>query len=888
MSIFDLSGSWRCEIPGQTGMMSIPGTLDEAGIGHPDAVLGAWHPDAKVNETLTAAKVIATRLTRKCTYTGAASISREIEYAPPKNKRIFVDVERARHLRLQVNGQEVPDYVPPTLSTPRCFEITGLLTGKDTLTFVSDNSYPTWPAADIIASSLATDETQTNWNGLLGYVRIRTELQAFIKSILVYPLGEMLRVIVDMDAPDGWSRHAVVTSSAMANPGFFTLTSGRNELMLPVAPGAALWEEGEGRIHSLTVAAEGIKEKTARFGLRIFGVKDGHFALNGRKIFLTSEACCAVYPETGYAPMDVKSWLEILSTYRAYGVTCMRFHSHTPPEAAFEAADRMGMLMQPEMNCWNPKTAFENGGEAYYEQELKSTLAYLANHPSFVMFTWGNELACGETGLSNMHRFLDIAREMDPTRLYAIGSNAFYGHNGPDRESDFFATQSSCGKKLRAVGAGMNGYLNNEYPSAKTDYKDGVQSVREESGFHGPVFTFEVGQYEVLPDFDELDDFKGVTRPDNLSLIRDKVAEKGLLPEWKKRVAATGEIALRCYREEVEAALRTGTVSGISLLGLQDFPGQGTALVGMLNSHLQPKPFAFARPERFAAFFNNVRPMVLLDKYTYNSNETLNAKIVMANWGRGSVKGCACVELTDGEQTQMCMLRPAEAMQGGVTEIGELSIPLSGFQAPAKLKLSVTFGGYDCSYPLWVYPAEAPACPENILETKALDEQALEVLAQGGRVLLAPDSTEEALPGSIKSQFSTDFWSVGTFPFQSGAMGLLIEDKHPLFKHFPTSFHADWQWWLMASQRALVLPESVHSIVTVMDSYAYLRNMGMLLECRVGAGRLMISSMGLQNMEQKPEVAALRKAIYEYMAGEEFMPTQEMDMETIRKLVAAL
>ena len=85
---------------------------------------------------------------------------------------------------------------------------------------------------------------------------------------------------------------------------------------------------------------------------------------------------------------------------------------------------------------------------------------------------------------------------------------------------------------------------------------------------------------------------------------------------------------------------------------------------------------------------------------------------------------------------------------------------------------------------------------------RSLSADTLEKLAGGARVLLEPPSTKEAFPDGIFGQFSTDFWSVGTFPQQEGGMGLLIAEEHPLFRRFPTAFHTDYQWWLMAGQRA--------------------------------------------------------------------------------------
>ena len=137
--------------------------------------------------------------------------------------------------------------------------------------------------------------------------------------------------------------------------------------------------------------------------------------------------------------MTENEWTDILNTYKAYGINCVRFHSHCPSEAAFAAADRLGMMMQPELSHWNPNDAFESGESfSYYQQELALTIRWLANHPSFVMLTFGNELCTGETGRERMSRMLEQARALDSTRLYANGSNVHYGRIGCDPDSDFY------------------------------------------------------------------------------------------------------------------------------------------------------------------------------------------------------------------------------------------------------------------------------------------------------------------------------------------------------------------------------------------------------------------------------------------------------------------
>lgn len=885
MEIIDLSGIWQCSIPDQCASMRVPGTLDESGIGYPDANANQWHPDAEANQAMANCGVIATRLTRRFTYEGPALISRTIDFAPPAGKRVFAEVERARCLTLTVNGREVPELTPPTISTPHRFEVTGLLTGHhDELIFTSDNSYPDLPHDAIVYSSAATDETQTNWNGLLGYVRLRVENEAFIQAVRVYPHGDRIDVQCEVNALDKWHGKLTVTGECLASNMEMDAQTGLVTFRdLAVRSDVPRWDEEEGRLCTLTVSGD-LEPSTVTFGLRDFGGAGGQLTLNGRRIFLRSEANCAVFPETGYPPMTVDAWTEILARYRSYGVNCMRFHSHIPPEAAFIAADRMGMLMQPELSHWNPRTAFEDDASyAYYFRELTESVKWLCNHPSFVMLTFGNELAAGELGHARMNELLNKARALDATRLYANASNAHYGALGADEASDFYTTQSHRGCMIRATCANMGGYLNHKYPSADTTYAEGMAAIRQT--WDKPVFTFEVGQYEVLPDFDELNDFRGVTRPDNLTLIRDRVRERGMEADWKRRVAATGELANLCYREEIEAALRTEGLSGISLLGLQDFPGQGTALVGMMNSHLQPKPFAFAAPERFRRFFTGVRPLALLPRRTYEVGETLRVPVRFANYGKTERTGCLTYTLTDGTAVQTGSCRSCTAALGELTDVGVIEVPLTGFAAPSRLTLTVCFDGVGIDYWLWLYPVVKPVCPDSVHETVRLDEPAMQVLAQGGTVYLTPPSTEEALPGSVQAQFSTDFWSVGTFSGQSGAMGQLIDETHPIFAGFPTDFHTDWQWWPIANRRAVVLPEPVRAIITELDCYAYMKPMAQLLECRCGGGRLLLSTMGLQDLQQYPEARALLASIYVYLESRTFAPEQKIAPEVIQRLV---
>ena len=886
----DLSGIWQCGIPGLRAPITLPGTLDESGVGFPDENKNAWHPAEKINDQMKDSAVIATRLTRRYTYEGEAVFRRRVRTDFPADARVFLECERARCLRLTVNGAPAPDFFPPTISTPHVFEVTGLLTGDDEFSLFSDNSYPGLPHDDILYSSAATDETQTNWNGILGYFRLRAERPVFVAQARALPHGASVDVHVTLSAATAWRGALTLSGDALKEPVYLpdcTAPVGMTEITcsnIPLRPDAPRWDEGEGRLLTLTVSGDHLEAREIRFGLRDFGDDgDGHLSLNGRRIFLRCEANCCVFPESGHAPMSADAWREILNTYRSYGVNCLRFHSHVPPEAAFIAADETGMLMQPELSHWNPKTALESAeSEQYYRAELLETVRWLGNHPSFVMMTLGNELWAGDAGHARMNELLAAARQLDPTRLYANASNAHYGGLGCDPQSDFYTADKFFSHFLRGCGSGMAGFINRDAPSAARDYAQAMAAIRKT--YQKPVFSFEVGQYEVLPDFGELNMFHGVTRPDNLSLIQKRAGEKRLLGSWNRYCEATGELALLCYREEVEAALRTRDFSGISLLGLQDFPGQGTALVGMLNSHLKPKPYPFAQPERFRAFFAPVLPLALLPARTWNFGDDFSAPVRVANYGKSAFTAALRWQITGPRGLVAEGAFPETAVPLGVSEPGVIHCALPEGDAAEQCTLTLSCGAAENRYSLWLYPNAQPVCPPNVYETRVWDDAAKQALADGGTVYLCPDATAEAMPRSIPTQFSTDFWSVGTFPSQAGGMGQLIDAEHPLFRDFPTGFHTDWQWHRMASQRAFLLPAPCRAIVTEMDSCAYLRPMAQLFEGRCLRGKILLSSLNLHRLQAYPECRALQSTICRYLSSEKFQPAEVLPCELIDML----
>ncbi len=868
-----LAGQWRVRLKDGTAYdVRLPGSLDENGVGGPDTA------------------ELSSRLTRLHVYEGPACFEKRVTLACAAGHRLFVVVERARFLSLTVDGWPVPAR-SGSLSTAWTFEVTRFADGAaHDLRLVSDNSYPGGPRDEILYSSAATDETQTNWNGLLGQVALAEQPRVFVSGLRLLMGQHGDRVCVTVDADARWQGQLRVTGPALSAPveKQLNVPAGRTDITLlaTVSSTAPRWDEGEGSLSSVTAELSGQGQWTQRCGVRVFcGNEAGRLTLNGRVFFLRGEANCCEFPETGHPPMTVGEWRDVLQTYASYGVNCMRFHSHCPPDAAFDAADELGMLMQPELSHWDPYHAFESAESlAYYRLELEEIIRAYGHHPSFVMLSLGNELHANGEGVVRMHELVSLAHTLDDTRLYAWGSNNFYGGRIPDPESDFCTAMNSHEHMLRCTSSNMVGRLNQAPPATDYTFDAGVEDVRKT--FSGPIFGFEVGQYEVLPDFDELADFHGVTRAVNYDIVRRRVAERGLMPMWKRMVEATGEMSLQCYREEVEAALRTRGMSGLSLLGLQDFPGQGTALVGMLNAHLRPKPFDFARPERFAAFYRPVLPLAMLKRRCFAARETVEVGLALANYGKEELTGPLRWRLFGGGHELAGETLPRCWKCGQVTDAEAVRLPLRDWTDAAELTLTLDVGPHHNEYSLWVYPDAPFAMPAEVLVTADVGE-AVSALRQGGRVLLSPPATKEAIPGSITSQFSPDFWSVGNFPQQEGAMGCLMDVTHPIFTAFPTRYYSTFQWWPMTRGRAIAVPDRCRPVMRVLDCYKFLRSFALLAEFRVGPGRLMLSGMGLLEQQDFVEVRALTDAILRYMAGNDFQPADELTEAELEAIFTA-
>ncbi|HEX2864698.1 MAG TPA: hypothetical protein VHN99_09010, partial [Deinococcales bacterium] len=622
-----LAGEWRFALdPRQVGKrdrwfagslpetIALPGSTDVAGLGY---------------ETTERHNAFLTRVRE---YVGPAWYQRTLNIPDDwAGKRVTLFLERCHWATTAWVGERQVGR-QDSLCAPHVHDLGVLSPGEHTLTLCVDNTVRVavgdanaWQGHHDYAHSIS-DHTQTNWNGIVGRIELQARDAVSIEGVDLFPdlstRTVRARVRVRNDRPD--TAQGVLTLGgplAREMAVECSLSPGRNsvEATCEFPPDAATWDEFEPAIHSLVVSLEtndGSRDRTSvNFGFRDFRADGTQFSLNGRKTFLRGALDCCVFPQTGFPPMDAPAWERYLAIFVAHGLNHVRFHSWCPPEAAFDAADRLGLIVQVEAPVW-AELGSDPAIDSFVLAETERIVESYGNHPSFCLLAAGNEASGPQMG-NFLASFVSSWRARDNRRLYTTCSG------WPMLpESDYHSTPEP---RIHRWGEGLNSRVNREPLSTLSDYRDWV--ARHDR----PIVTHEIGEWCVFPDIEESARYTGVTRARNLDLVRVSLAANHLLDHAGAFHRASGRLQLQLYKEEVEAQLRTPGLGGFQLLGLLDFPGQGTATIGVVNALGEEKPYAGSK--RFRQFCSETVALLRAPSFTMTTADTFRPTIEVAHYG---------------------------------------------------------------------------------------------------------------------------------------------------------------------------------------------------------------------------------------------------------------
>ena len=878
-----LNGVWQVTLDSNNKKyaVSLPGTLDDAGIGHP----------VVVKPELNTASL--THLTRKVEFTGKAYYTRTFTI-PNAFASKKVELELGRVIwksRVWIDGKEVAA-TQESLVTPHSFDVTDFVIPgkKQTITICIDNSniYPginvygkRYPKGSEEMTHAYTNHTQIKWNGVLGNIGLVAKPAAFISDVQIFSDLQEKQLRIAASIHNTKNKKVKLTSYVVDATGKrwsnSSYTSGTTadslNYTIPLQNDVTPWNEFTPKLYTLVTIVQsefGNDTVKTKFGIRDLHVKDSDLYLNNNRLFVRGNLECIIFPKKGYPPMQKSEWIKLFSTAKSYGLNTFRFHSWCPPEVAFEAADETGLYMQVELPHWNLEVGKDTAAFNFLHREAEAILKQYGNHPSFCFFSMGNEL---EGDFNKLNALVAELKSKDTRHLYSTTTFTFQkGITGaPQPGDDYYVTQWTNKGWVRGQGV-----FNDESPSFSKDYTASLE------GINVPVISHEIGQYSVYPDLTEIEKYTGNLLPLNFIAVKNDLRKKGLLQMAPSFLKASGKFATLLYKEEIERALKTKGFDGFHLLQLQDFPGQGTALVGLLNAFWQSKGVVTAN--EFHQYNSELTPLIRFPKAVYTNNETFVAEVELANFYK-PLHAEVAWKIHDETNTILGtgLFDKKEYAIGNCLAVGALKFDLKQITSAQHLTIELFVKGtqYKNQWSIWVYPAELKEENTDVLVTSSLSD-ALNALNNGRKVLLSPPP--DTLKG-IKGKFVPVFWSPVHFPDQPGTMGLLIKQNHKALKDFPTDFYSNWQWWDLTIKSttldANVLPDQA-IIVRVVDNFVRNKNLTNLFEAKLGTGRLIFCSIDiLSDVDTRPQAKQLRYSLLKYMNTKDFNPQASLTQEQL-------
>lgn len=894
-----LAGDWKFKLDDQDRgvhekwykttldqQIALPGTTDEAGYG-----------------TKTSGSDFGI-LTRAYKYYGPAWYQQEIEIPEDwRNKRIFLELERVMwesKVYLDDKGFSTLD----ALNSPHLHDLGYIRPGKHQLTIRVNN--------DLIHNigdkgHAYTEYTQSIWNGIVGNIQLVAKdpvrfssprLETYVsESILLIQDSvinetskpKLINLLVTLQER---GKNEIVQSQTYT----FKVPVGKYpiDLKLPVAKEIKLWDDMNPNLYDISLSLQDSKDPLKKYdqvkqeiGFREISTEKSKILINGEPVFLRGNLDCVHFPITGYPSCKVEDWERIFRIYKSYGLNHARFHSWCPPKAAFIAADRIGIYLQPEaiwIDWWMTNTPDDRpemqtkgkpeglgkniSADTFTQAELRRMVKEYGNHASFAMMCIGNEL--GNSDFDVMQTWIEPYRKEDKRRIYAVSTARKIMP-----VDQFMATHY-----LPGIGStrGLKG-------GASTDWD--FEDIYEKSEI--PLIAHEIGQWPVYPRWSEIKKYTGTLKARNMEEFRMQAKKNNIDTQNEDFVKASGALNQIMYKYEIESFLRTSSCAGIQLLSLQDYQGQGEALIGWLDAFYDSK--GITSPEKFRMHHDTTVTLLRIPKFVWENDEVLTARMQLAHYGNSDISDEIdwSINYPNGIIYASGNLPSRKYKRGSSAIIDSIRVPLNQIREATELTVSLSLKKHSIvnKWNVWVYPSSQQNVEGEVLIRERLDDSTLKDLYNGAKVLLDASSLGNEETMDLLS-FYPLYWSLTFFPGQGkNTIGLLVKDRHSALKYFPTDFHSDWQWQqLYKNARGFYLndyPADYQAIAQPIDDFHRNNKLGAIFEVCVGKGKLLVSGFPLSD-NTNPVVRQLKYSLLEYMNSKDFKPQFEPTADHLKKI----
>lgn len=849
-------------------------------------------------------------LTDAYKFEGWAWFRKNVDIDTSKGKVIKLFLERTRITTVYVNGKEAG--TQESLVAPHVYDITDLVNDgvNEIVVCVANVGYKTK------GGHLTSQDTQSNWNGITGRMEIQYFSADHAENVMVFSNAAEKTLHITADMTGSGSGKAFISAESFNGKLIHcpetvevAYSGGKLDHTYFLGDEALLWDEHEPNLYKLKIAV-GDDIYTQTVGLRDFKACGDKFEINGAKTFLRGKHDGMIFPKTGFAPTDLEEWLRILQISKDYGINHYRYHTCCPPEAAFEAADMLGIYMEPQLPFWGTINAPDEEGYNAQEQDFLiqegfNMLNAFGNHPSYCMMSMGNELWGSKERINDI---IGKFKSYDSRHLYTQGSNNFQWFPNVVENDDFFVGVRLAKDRLIRGSYAMCdaplGHVQTDKPSTMHDYDEAVCPHRAaesaEASSDGtvqiqygttmktvkaseadadfvpdiPIVTHEIGQYETYPDFNEIEKYTGPLKARNFEIFRERLDEKGLLPLAHDYFECSGKLAVQCYKEELEAVFRSRRIAGFQILDIQDFSGQGTALVGILDAFMDSK--GLVTENEWREFCSDAVLMARFDSYTIEEGAPFKAHIELAYYRPETISGkTLCWEISG--RGISAVGESVISGSGNYYDICNIEVMPPKTEEPENLSFKLWIKDTDIrnEYTLTVFPKRGPVDLSGLYMFESVNSEAEKLLSEGKTVMIVPDLSK--LENSIEGFYCQDFWCYPMFrtisemmnkPNPVGTMGLLIDNSHEALAHFPSEKWSTPQWFdvVMNSRSEILDGNSAdkHVIVRTIDNFERNHDLALLYEYEKLGGKVVVCNCDFEKLAQTPEGRQFIYSVAEY------------------------
>ena len=621
-----------------------------------------------------------------------------------------------------------------------------------------------------------------------------------------------------------------------------------------------------------------LDERTQRWGARTLACPGTQIAINGEITYFRGVTEHCYFPETCNPHFDKAKYLHDLGVIRSAGFNFIRCHTWCPPEQFYEACDELGFLVQTELpSVWS----FD---------EAEAIIRHIRRHASAVIFCEGNEKLIDDPALERQRKLVAMFRRMAPGLLYnPQEAMRFVEYDfGPGRKVEEkpiphdaarLADVAEFSDVYGSLGCGYFSYNHDFFPSPE-------QCDYEHSHYKKPCLSHELGILGGYLDFDLEDRYKGTyIGTDLFEAARDYMTRCGVYQNRRRYFQNNCKFISSIRKQLIENIRSCKSITGYDYLGGIDthwhFIGYPC---GVFNEFYEEK---FGESIADVRRYNN-ESVFLCSALRFRNRfagSRFNEKILISYFGckNGTVEGQWRFENSSGAVLASGTFAEADLNQGSIITLCEAAFdlpePAGGEKYILRVEGKLNGESLENHWPFWVFPAEEAADSPACRTSDTLTADLIDYAARGGAVLLT---------GNFPAEMQQELFRPHTSGRTLGHSGALI-NPHPVWARFPHDGYLDWQFYhLMSFSHSLVYDKEMPEFAPAMElipSFKLIRHKSMLSEFKVGAGRILMTGLVLDNDD--PAGRFLKKELIRYLSEGDFSPAPEWSPDDLKRRLEA-